>query len=292
MHPLTIIAVLSLLNNHWLTYPSPTMVFPGTRVDKLNPRSLFLSSLLYHHDDSPCSNPKGQVLSTFMDSEIYKAPVNYSIYLPPCYGEELSNRYPVIYLLHGQTYNNQQWVQLGVGDIADTLIINKQLAPLIIIMPNDPDWRQPGESPFGRMLVDELVPHVDDTYLTRAERQYRAIGGLSRGASWALHLGLTDWDLFSKIGAHSLPIFANDNNELPGWLAAIPKTSIPQIYIDTGNQDPELNVALNFERLLSKRHIPHAWHLFTGAHDQSYWAAHIGKYLLWYACDWPVLLYN
>ncbi len=91
--------------------------------------------------------------------------------------------------------------------MADELIIKNKIPPLIIIMPNDPDWRQPGDSPFGHMLVEELIPHIDETYPTRTERQYRAIGGLSRGASWALHLGLTEWKLFSRIGTHSLPVF-------------------------------------------------------------------------------------
>jgi enterochelin esterase-like enzyme len=243
-------------------------------------------------DQNTCIHKNGTVLDTSMDSELYHAPVKYSIYLPPCFDEKANRKYPVLYLLHGQTYDNQQWIRLGVADVADELINDQRMAPMIIVLPNDPDWRQPDESPFGRMLVSEMIPYIDQTYPTLSGRQYRAIGGLSRGASWALHLGLTEWQLFSRIGAHSLPVFAMDSPSIPKWLDVIPLGSAPQLYIDMGNQDPELNTARYVERLLSDRHFPHEWHMFTGTHEEEYWGRHLQKYLLWYACEWTVLYYN
>jgi enterochelin esterase-like enzyme len=247
-------------------------------------------------DDFPapktCINGSGTVFESSMDSRVFHAPVKYSIYLPPCYDEKAEKRYPVLYLLNGQTYNNQQWIQLGLADVADELINDRRIVPMIIVMPNDPDWRQPDESPFGHMLVDEMIPFIDQTYPTLPERQYRAIGGLSRGASWALHLGLTEWQLFSRIGAHSLPVFTMDSPYIPKWLDEIPPGSAPQLYIDMGNQDPELNTARAVERLLSDRHLPHEWHMFIGTHEEAYWKSHLPKYLLWYACEWAVLYYN
>jgi enterochelin esterase-like enzyme len=270
---------------------------PGSGSDALINRSIqnaHTPQLIIN--DSPgqntCANNNGIVLETSMNSSIYHAPVKFSIYLPPCYDEKADRKYPVLYLLHGQTYNNQQWIRLGLADVADELINDHRIAPMIIVLPNDPDWRQPDESPFGRMLVDEMIPFIDQTYPTLSGRQYRAVGGLSRGASWALHLGLTEWQLFSRIGAHSLPVFATDSSSIPKWLDDIPSGSAPQLYIDMGNQDPELNTARYVERLLSDRHLPHEWHMFTGTHEEEYWNRHLQKYLLWYACDWTVLYYN
>ncbi len=54
--------------------------------------------------------------------KIYQAPVKFSLYLPPCYEQKSSTRYPVLYLLHGQTYDNHQWIHLGLPEVADTLI--------------------------------------------------------------------------------------------------------------------------------------------------------------------------
>jgi enterochelin esterase-like enzyme len=243
-------------------------------------------------DPYPCTQKEGTVIESSMDSAIYHAPVKYIIYLPPCFDEKASLRYPVLYLLNGQTFDNQQWIRLGLPTIMDDLINNQRMAPAIVVLPNDLDWRQPEESPFGRMLVEEMIPYIDQNYPSYANRQYRAIGGLSRGASWALRLGLTEWQLFSRIGAHSLPVFAMDNSSIPSWLDDIPPESVPQVYIDMGDQDPELNVARNVEHLLSDRHLPHEWHMFTGTHEETYWARHLQKYLLWYACEWTVLYYN
>jgi len=241
---------------------------------------------------SACFQAEGTILDASMDSAVYKAPVKFSIYLPPCYDKLPQMYYPVLYLLHGQTYDHHQWIRLGLPEEADRLINEQKITPLIIVMPNDPDWRQPDESPFGRMLTGELIPYIDQTYATRSERDYRAIGGLSRGASWAFHLGLTEWQLFSRIGTHSLPVFANDNLLIPAWLDMIPVESYPQIYMDIGNQDPELNLARTVERTLTVRRIPHEWHMFNGAHAEAYWRRHLQKYLLWYACEWAVLYYN
>ena len=239
-----------------------------------------------------CLIQEGTVLDASMESVVYQAPVKFSIYLPPCYEQEPLTRYPVLYLLHGQTYDNHQWIRLGLPEVTDSLIINQNIYPMIIVMPNDPDWRQPDESPFGQMLINELIPYIDQTYSTLSERKYRAIGGLSRGASWALHLGLTEWQLFSRVGTHSLPVFADDNLFISKWLDSIPTGSYPQVYIDMGTQDPELNLARTVESTLTVRRIPHEWHMFVGAHEEAYWSRHLQNYLLWYACEWAVMYYN
>ena len=48
--------------------------------------------------------------------------------------------------------------------------------------------------------MKNLVPYVDTHYNTCAERDCRAIGGLSRGAQWALRIGLAEWQTFGAIG--------------------------------------------------------------------------------------------
>jgi enterochelin esterase-like enzyme len=279
------------------THPIYWIIQPGLPLP--NPEYLFVARQEQHNQKSSilfapseCLELEGTVLDASIESTIYQAPVKFSLYLPPCYEQKSLTRYPVLYLLHGLTYDNHQWVRLGLPEVADTLINNHKIYPMIIVMPNDPDWRQPDESPFGRMLTNELIPYIDQTYSTLSDRKYRAIGGLSRGASWALHLGLTEWQLFSRIGTHSLPVFVNDNLFIPKWLDSIPTGAYPQVYIDIGNQDPELNLARTVESALTVRLIPHEWHMFIGAHEEAYWSRHLQNYLLWYACEWAVLYYN
>jgi enterochelin esterase-like enzyme len=136
--------------------------------------------------------------------------------------------------------------------------------------------------------LEEVIPWIDAHYRTVPDRRHRAIGGLSRGAAWAVHLGLSQWGLFGSIGAHSLPVFWEDVPEIQRWIDQIPIEVFPRIYLDIGNQDrPEvMKSALWFEELLTEDGIPHEWHLFSGEHNEVYWKSHVEQYLLWYASGW------
>lgn len=215
-------------------------------------------------------------------------PLNYRVYLPPCYGQLAELRYPVLYLIHGQSFNDDQWERLGVGDTADRLIAEKEIPPLIIIMPRDRSWSQPTEDLFGQVVAEELLPWIDENYRTKADRDHRAIGGLSRGAGWALHLGFSRWESFSAIGMHSLPVFWSDLPQVRKWLDSIPTGSLPRIYMDLGDKDrPQISrSAIWFEELLTEKDIPHEWHLYPGYHEEAYWQEHVEDYIRWYTESW------
>jgi enterochelin esterase-like enzyme len=213
-------------------------------------------------------------------------PQQYLIYLPPCYDEMTDLRYPVLYLLHGQTYNEDQWIRLGAVTVADQLILDGEASPFIIVFPDDRYWNAPAGPGFGERLVDYLIPYIDANYRTLANRDHRAIGGMSRGAGWALRLGLKRWELFGTLGLHSLAAFADDRPFLGDWLEAIPPESWPNIFIDMGESDQELGFNSLFENMLTQLGIPHEWHLYPGAHDELYWRAHVEEYLRWYTETW------
>ena len=214
--------------------------------------------------------------------------MEYLVYLPACYDELLQNRYPVLYMIHGQNYDHTQWDNLGITDYADQLIASEEISPLIIVMPRDRNWAQPTEDNFGRVLVEELIPMIDRNYRTIPERSHRAVGGLSRGAGWAVHLGLSQWQAFGAFGAHSLPVFWTDTRYIREWLDTIPIQSRPRIYLDIGDRDrPQiLASAIWFEELLTELGIPHEWYLFPGYHEEAYWKAHLPDYLRWYTIEW------
>jgi len=208
--------------------------------------------------------------------------------MPPCYDEQSDRRFPVLFLFHGQGYTHKQWIRLGVPETCDALITSGELPPFLVVMPHDSIWKQPSEDGFGQALLEELIPWVEANYRTLPGREYRAIGGLSRGAAWAVHLGLSQWELFGAIGAHSLPVFLEDVSSIDGWIDQIPIESFPRLYMDIGDHDrPEvLESAIWFEELLTEKDIPHEWHLFSGEHDETYWHSHVEQYLRWYAAEW------
>lgn len=212
-------------------------------------------------------------------------PLQFRVYLPPCYIAEIKQRYPVLYLLHGQTYTEDQWVRLGAPATADRLIVSGDVPPFIIVMPLDRSYAPPAGE-YGQALIDQLVPYIDSNYRTLQDHRYRAIGGLSRGAAWAIHLGLTHWETFGAFGAHSPALFYADGNLLQKWLEAIPVGSWPRIFIDTGDRDKDLGYTRLFEDMLTRHGIPHEWHIYEGAHDETYWGSHVEEYLRWYAAGW------
>jgi enterochelin esterase-like enzyme len=210
----------------------------------------------------------------------------YLIYLPPCYNEQTDKRYPVLYLLHGQTYTDDQWIRLGAVDTLNKLILSGESPPFIIVFPDDRYWNLIAGPGFGGRLVDHLVPYIDETYRTIPRRDQRAIGGMSRGAGWALKLGLTRWDLFSIIGLHSLAVFQGDGSQIEKWLKEIPGSYYPNIFMDIGDNDQEYEMAVRVEATLTKNGVPHEWHLYSGAHTEAYWGAHVEEYITWYASQW------
>jgi enterochelin esterase family protein len=192
----------------------------------------------------------------------------------------------VLYLLHGQTYTDDQWIRLGAASALDQLIISGEAQPFIIVFPDDRYWNVPAGAGFGDRLVNALVPYIDQTYRTIPDRRRRAIGGLSRGSGWALQLGLTRWDLFSIIGLHSLAVLQGDGSQIEKWIQKIPPIAYPTVFMDSGDNDPELTMALTVESTFSKNGIPNEWHLFSGAHTEEYWSAHTAEYISWYANQW------
>ena len=235
-----------------------------------------------------CLSRGGTVEVYEFTTNLLPDPLVYRIYLPPCYDEDVAQSYPVLYLIHGQTYSDTQWDRLGVPEIADKLIASGEVTPFIVVMPRDRVWLEPTEDNFGLAVEQSLIPWIDDHYHTIPDRAHRAIGGLSRGGAWAVHIGLSHPEMFSAVGVHSGFAFQSDIQPIYLWLNNIPGGMIPRIYMDMGDDDrPEMKSAATWlEALLTRFDIPHEWHMFIGEHDEDYWHSHVEDYLRWYTLEW------
>jgi enterochelin esterase-like enzyme len=231
-----------------------------------------------------CLNQPPRVDSGEIDTS--KPPQLFLIYLPPCYDDNVDQRYPVLYLLHGQTYIDDQWVRLGAPQAANALILSGKVPAFIMVFPDDRYWNLPEGDGFGDRLLNLVLPYVDSHYRTLTDRSDRAIGGLSRGGGWAVHIMLKNVDLFGTVGLHSPAIFDQDAPYSEDWVRAVPAGSWPRIWIDAGDQDRELSSILAFENILSAYQVSHLWHMYTGDHSEAYWSAHVSEYLQWYTADW------
>ncbi|MCZ2128265.1 MAG: hypothetical protein LC099_10900 [Anaerolineales bacterium] len=231
-----------------------------------------------------CRNEAGQVKEDLVSTTNPQQP--FLIYLPPCYEDSAEARYPVLYLLHGQTYTDDQWIRLGVPQAADEMIHSQKSVPFIIIFPDDSLWNLQAGWRFGERLINALIPYADEKYRTIPDRAYRAVGGLSRGGGWAAELGLQNPNLFGAIGLHSPAIFKGDGTMLRNLVKNIPDDSRPRLWIDVGDVDREWKSVFEFEEDLVALDHPHEFRVYLGDHSEAYWGEHVREYLEWYAAGW------
>ncbi len=233
-----------------------------------------------------CRQSGGVLQEESLFSALLEKEFNYIIYLPPCYSQTAAAGFPVLYLLHGQTYSNDQWLRLGLVERMDTLMAMGDIEPFIVVLPQEAPSEPPQISKFPDILVGELIPQIDAHYATRPEKAFRGIGGLSRGAAWAVHIGFEHPDLFCCVGAHSLPLFQADAGKVTRWLTQNPSEQLPRVLIDIGRSDQEWQTAQNFANQLDAAHVPHEWYLLRNGHTEEYWSSHVNLYLNWYAKNW------
>lgn len=143
------------------------------------------------------------------------------VYMPEEYGKNPSERFPVLYLLHGARGNETSWVTEGaMMQIVDSLVNNSLAVPSIIVLPNvnqyydDEDFassrfKKPCESLFEidgtveTAFMKDVVGYVDSHYRTLADKQHRAIAGLSVGGLQTIFISASNPDAFGYVGLFS-----------------------------------------------------------------------------------------
>lgn len=160
--------------------------------------------------------PHGHVLQHIFYSRVTQAWRRMYIYLPPGYDADPRMRYPVLYLQHGAGEDETEWTHAGRAQfIMDNLIAEKKAVPMIMVMNNGFATR-PGTTPptglagmasrfavFEEVLTKESIPEVDANFRTIADREHRAIAGLSMGGMQTFQIGTMHTDLFTYLGVFS-----------------------------------------------------------------------------------------
>jgi enterochelin esterase-like enzyme len=141
------------------------------------------------------------------------------VYTPPGYDGDSKTRYPVLYLQHGAGENATSWTKQGRAHlILDNLIAAGKAKPMIVVMDTGYATR-PGATPvqgptgnpqipnaFEDVVVSDLIPTIDATFRTLANRDNRAMAGLSMGGGQTLQITSKHLDLFAWIGSFSAPM--------------------------------------------------------------------------------------
>lgn len=164
---------------------------------------------------------KGQVRSIYYFAKSTNEWRHAMVYTPAEY-EKGKKKYPVLYLQHGMGEDETGWSKQGhMQNIMDNAIAKGDAVPMIVVMESGDikapfrggDNRQ-GFSEYGtsfyKVMINDLIPYIDSNFRTKADRDHRAMAGLSWGGHQTFDLVMNNMDKFSYMGAFSGAIFGLD----------------------------------------------------------------------------------
>lgn len=162
--------------------------------------------------------PHGNVQQILFPSKSTGTSRRAFVYTPPGYEQDKSKKYPVLYLQHGWGEDETAWSNQGHANlIMDNLIADGKTKPFIIVMTygmtNEVKWGHLREfkiDPFQTVLTDELIPYVDANFRTLANRDNRAMAGLSMGGMETHTITINKPEVFGYYGLLSGGLYNPD----------------------------------------------------------------------------------
>lgn len=240
--------------------------------------------------------PHGKVQTQSYKSKSLGTDRKVVVYSPPGY-ETSSARYPVLYLLHGAGSNETSWTERGRAHvILDNLIADGKLKPLVVVMPfgfafqraagargNAGENKRQREG-FARDFLEDVIPMIDSTFRVYADRDHRAIAGLSLGGAQSLAIGLTHTELFSRVAGFSSAMGAANNPETGGvdFNQALSESGkinnqLKLLWVGCGTEDTLFESNREFSTLLSKNKVEHIFRVTGGAHNYPVWQRYLNE---------------
>ncbi|HEY8562985.1 MAG TPA: alpha/beta hydrolase family protein [Pyrinomonadaceae bacterium] len=244
-------------------------------------------------------------------SKLMAREMPYRVVLPKNYEASRSERFPVLYLLHGLTGHYDNWT--------DKTKLTEYAANYnyIIVTPEGNDgWYTDSGSverdKYESYIVQELIPEIDGKFRTLADRGHRMIAGLSMGGYGSLKFGLKYPEKFVVVGSFSGALGAaswsvqtlgngwkaltdsiasvygaddsltrkdNDIYKIVRELAPEKVAALPFFYVDCGTEDGLIKENRDFIGLLAEKKIPHEFRELPGKHDWVFWDSQVQEFL-------------
>jgi enterochelin esterase family protein len=267
-----------------LRMPDPSN--PNLELRRWGPTSLFIVPSTENPPFEERRVPHGTVHVEFYDSAYLHSERMVYVYTPPGY-EAARQKYPVLYLLHGNGQIEASWTWTGRANvILDNLLAEGKIKPMVVVMPyghltreiktasaetspNDP-------AAIEKELMVAVKPLVEGKYRVLTDRGHRAIGGLSMGAAQSLSIGLHNLDQFAYIAA-----FSGGGNRAE-WEKADPEVlnrKLKVLWLGCGTEDAAYGGVKAMDTLFTQKNVKHVWNESGAGHSWPNWQTYLAKYV-------------
>ena len=228
-----------------------------------------------------------------------------TVYTPAGYADNDGKRYPVLYLLHGAGGDENAWTELGrAAQILDNLIAQGKAEPMIVVMPNGNGGQKaaPGEyenamykpsfmnpktmEGFVEVAFPDLVKWVDSHYRTLADKQHRAIAGLSMGGFHSLYISANNPQMFGYVGLFSAAVNRMGRGENAHIYEQLDEklarqfSPAPQLYyIAIGKTDFLYKDNVDFRHRLDQKGYKYEYLETDGGHIWRNWRIYLNQFV-------------
>lgn len=234
--------------------------------------------------------PHGDVRTVYYFSNIENAWRPLCIYTPAGYDSK-KDKYPVVYIQHGGGEDHRGWVQQGrTAQIMDNLIAKGKAVPMIVVSANSNlqarsggmgggyNWE--GMQTFLKEMTENIVPFVEKNYRVIADKQHRAMCGLSMGGGQSFFIGLRS-GIFANVGVFSTGMFGGISQaanidlekEVPGMISNTKQFNkdFDVFFLSCGEQDPRIQHTRNIVKKMQDAGVEVAFSSYPGDHEWQVW---------------------
>jgi len=208
------------------------------------------------------------------------------IYTPPGYDNNIHQKYPVLYILHGGGEDERGWSTQGKTDLVlDNLIAENKAKPMLVVMP-DGNFGSGGLAGFNENVLrsfenelkQSLIPFVEKNYRAETDAKNRALAGLSMGGLQTLYAGIKNTNMFAYLGVFSSgwfanrPELANPQYDFMKANAAMINSNLKSLWVSMGGKE---DIAYNNCKIMLSKFdemgIKYTYSEYPGGHTWPVW---------------------
>ncbi|WP_167619534.1 esterase [Maribellus sediminis] len=247
--------------------------------------------------------PHGSVTRRWYESPGLGMDRRVTIYTPPGY-ETSSDKYPVLYLLHGAGGDEEAWISLGrTAQIMDNLIAQGKAKPMIVVMPNGNVIQDaaPGEGHEGFYKPQFMVPKtmdgtyeanfmdiikfVESNYRVKADKADRAVAGLSMGGFHSFHISRYYPNTFDYVGLFSAAIMPREDatskvyDDIDGTLKKQMENGYELYWIAIGKTDFLYQANADLRKQMDAMGMKYSYTETEGGHIWRNWRVYLSDFV-------------